>query len=113
MRDSVTQPREYAMSKTRSETDSMGAIDVPADKYWGAQTERSLHHFHIGGDHMPIEVIPCIGYIKKSSSDCKWELNELSAEKVKLIVAAADEVCSGALDRIFHYMCADRKWYPV
>lgn len=101
MRDSVTQPREYAMSKTRTETDSMGAIDVPADKYWGAQTERSLHHFHIGGDHMPIEVIHALGILKKAAAIANGELDELSDEKVKLIVAAADEVCSGELDAHF------------
>ncbi len=89
------------MSKTRTETDSMGAIDVPADKYWGAQTERSLHHFHIGGDHMPIEVVHALGILKKAAAIANGKLGQLPEEKVKLIVAAADEVCQGMLDAHF------------
>lgn len=89
------------MSNTRTETDSMGPIEVPANKYWGAQTERSLHHFHIGGDHMPIEVIHALALLKKAAALANGELGELPEEKVKLIVAAADEVCSGALDAHF------------
>ena len=53
-------------SGKRREFDSMGKIDVPADRYWGAQTERSLHHFAIGGDHMPAEVCRALGVLKKS-----------------------------------------------
>jgi fumarate hydratase class II len=55
-------------TKVRSETDSMGAIDVPTDKYWGAQTERSLHHFHIGHARVPLELIHAFGILKKATA---------------------------------------------
>lgn len=86
---------------TRSETDSMGAIDVPADKYWGAQTERSLHHFHIGKDRMPLELIHAFGILKKAAALTNQSLGKLSAEKAALVVTAADEVSSGQLDAHF------------
>ncbi|MDP3704996.1 MAG: class II fumarate hydratase [Legionellaceae bacterium] len=89
------------MTKIRSETDSMGAIDVPADKYWGAQTERSLHHFNIGHDIMPIEVIHALGLLKKAAAITNHDLGKLSEDKLNLIVKAADEVSSGALDAHF------------
>ena len=54
--------------KTRIETDSMGEIEVPADKYWGAQTQRSLHHFNIGDDRMPREMIRALGILKKAAA---------------------------------------------
>jgi len=89
------------MNKTRIETDSMGEINVPADKYWGAQTERSLHHFHIGGDRMPIEVIYALGLLKKAAAITNGQLGQLSQDKVALIVQASDEVCEGLLDAHF------------
>lgn len=89
------------MNKTRIETDSMGEIEVPADKYWGAQTERSLHHFHIGGDRMPLEVVHALGLLKKAAAITNGELGQLSSEKVALITKAADEVCEGLLDDHF------------
>lgn len=89
------------MNKTRIETDSMGEIEVPADKYWGAQTERSLHHFHIGGDRMPLEVVHALGLLKKAAAITNGELGQLSSEKVALITQAADEVCDGLLDDHF------------
>ena len=85
----------------RSETDSMGAIDVPADKYWGAQTERSLHHFHIGQDRMPLELVHAFGILKKAAALTNQALGKLSAEKTALIVRAADEVLAGKLDAHF------------
>ncbi len=88
-------------TKMRSETDSMGAIDVQADKYWGAQTERSLHHFHIGQDRMPAELIHALGLLKKATALTNQSLGKLSAEKAGLIVRAADEVATGQLDDHF------------
>lgn len=85
----------------RSETDSMGAIDVPADKYWGAQTERSLHHFHIGQDRMPLELVHALGILKKAAALTNQALGKLSADKAGWIMRAADEVCSGKLDEHF------------
>lgn len=86
---------------TRTETDSMGAIDVAADKYWGAQTERSLLHFNIGDDKMPRAMIRALGILKKSAAIVNQELGKLPAEKAKLIEQAADEVIEGKLDEHF------------
>lgn len=87
--------------KFRIETDSMGEVKVPADCYWGAQTQRSLHHFNIGSDIMPIEVVHAMGMVKKAAALTNEALGELSSEKAKLIVKAADEVISGKLDQHF------------
>jgi fumarate hydratase, class II len=87
--------------KTRVESDSMGAIDVPAEFYWGAQTERSLHHFAIGHDTMPKELIRAFGVLKKAAAITNAELGLLSQDKMKLIAAAADEVIEGKLHRHF------------
>ena len=87
--------------ETRTETDSMGAVEVPADRYWGAQTQRSLHHFSIGEDRMPVEVIRAFGILKKACALVNLELGKLPKEKAGLIVAAADEVVEGKLDDHF------------
>lgn len=87
--------------ETRTETDSMGAIDVPADKYWGAQTQRSLHHFNIGFDVMPREMIRAFGILKKACALVNQDLGKLPADKAKLIVQACDEVIEGKLDAHF------------
>src|SRR5215468_909310 len=87
--------------KTRTETDSMGPIEVPADRYYGAQTARSLIHFDIGRDVMPPELIRAFGVLKKACALVNQDLGKLPAEKAKLIVAAADEVISGKLNDQF------------
>jgi fumarate hydratase, class II len=87
--------------ETRNETDSMGPIEVPADRYWGAQTQRSLHHFSIGDDRMPVEVVRAFGILKKAAALANLELGRLPKEKADLIVAAADEVIEGKLDDHF------------
>ncbi|HJT65240.1 MAG TPA: class II fumarate hydratase [Pyrinomonadaceae bacterium] len=92
-------PEQY--SKTRTETDSMGAIEVPADRYWGAQTERSLHHFNIGDDRMPREMIRALGILKKAAAQVNEELGKLPPDKAKLIIQACDEVIEGKLDSHF------------
>jgi fumarate hydratase class II len=90
-------------TKTRIETDSMGEIEVAADKYWGAQTERSLHHFNIGFDTMPREMIRALGILKKAAALVNHELkpDRMTKEKLDLIVQAADEVIEGKLDEHF------------
>src|SRR5215813_4711121 len=88
-------------AKTRIETDTMGAIEVPADRYWGAQTQRSLHHFNIGDDRMPREMIRALGLLKKAAALVNEDLGKLSADKTKLIVQAADEVIAGKLNDQF------------
>jgi fumarate hydratase class II len=87
--------------KTRTETDSMGPIEVAADRYWGAQTERSLHHFNIGDDRMPREMIRALGILKKAAALVNEELGKLPQDKAKLIVHAAQEVIEGKLDAHF------------
>jgi fumarate hydratase, class II len=89
------------MTKIRIETDSMGTQEVPGDKYWGAQTERSLHHFNIGHDIMPKEIIHALGILKKAAAVTNNALGKLSKEKMDLITKVADEVSSGALDDHF------------
>ena len=86
---------------TRHETDSMGGIDVPADRYWGAQTQRSLVHFSIGDDHMPKTVYHAYGYVKKAAAMVNAAAGRLPDWKKTAIVAAADEAISGALDDHF------------
>ena len=89
------------MATTRIETDSMGEIAVAADKYWGAQTERSLHHFNIGSDIMPREVTHAFGILKKAAALTNLELGKLPEDKTALIIKAADEVSAGKLDAHF------------
>jgi len=89
------------VKQTRTETDSMGAIEVPADRYWGAQTQRSLHHFNIGDDKMPREMIRALGILKKAAALVNEDLGKLSADKSKLIAQASDEVIAGKLDEHF------------
>ncbi|MFD0892001.1 class II fumarate hydratase [Luteolibacter ambystomatis] len=86
---------------TRTETDSMGAIEVPADRYWGAQTQRSLKYFAIGRDVMPRPMIRALGVLKKACALVNAELGKLPEEKRDLITAAADEVVEGKLDDHF------------
>jgi len=85
----------------RIETDSMGEIKVPVDKYYGAQTARSLMNFKIGGEKFPREIIRALGILKKAAALTNKELGTLSAEKAGLIVKAADEVIEGKLDEHF------------
>ncbi|MGI8641719.1 MAG: class II fumarate hydratase [Pyrinomonadaceae bacterium] len=89
--------------ETRTETDSMGAIEVEADKYWGAQTERSLHHFNIGFDVMPREMIRALGILKKAAAIVNHQLksDKMTLDKTDLIVRAANEVIAGDLDAHF------------
>lgn len=88
-------------TKFRMETDSMGAIEVASDVYWGAQTQRSLHHFNIGFDIMPREVIRALGILKKAAAIVNFDLGKLPKDKLDLIVQAADEVIEGKLDAHF------------
>ncbi len=94
---------EERSGETRMESDSMGQVEVPADRYWGAQTQRSLHHFSIGGptERMPVEVVRAFGILKKACALVNLELGKLPKEKATLIVQAADEVILGKLDEHF------------
>ncbi|HEY0099422.1 MAG TPA: class II fumarate hydratase [Pyrinomonadaceae bacterium] len=98
--DSGAAQQEQATG-TRTERDSMGDIEVPADRYYGAQTQRSLIHFNIGFDTMPREMIRALGLLKKAAAFVNEELGKLPADKARLISAACDEVIAGTLDEHF------------
>lgn len=85
----------------RIETDTMGEVKVPADKYWGAQTQRSKENFKIGGERFPREIIRALGILKKAAALANNELGMLPDDKKDLIVQAADEVIEGKLDEHF------------
>src|SRR5712675_1860149 len=85
----------------RREFDSLGEVEVPADRYWGAQTQRSLQHFNIGTDRMPKEVYHAYGYVKKAAVVVNTTANRLPAWKGQLIERVCDEVISGQLDEQF------------
>ncbi len=82
---------------TRTEYDAIGSIEVPADRYWGAQTQRSLKYFNIGNDLMPSEVIEAFGIIKKAAALTNMELGKLPRDKGELIIRVCDEIISGQL----------------
>ncbi len=85
----------------RIEHDSMGEVKVPADKYWGAQTQRSYQNFRIGTEKMPKEIITAFAYLKKAAAIANYRLGKLSEEKLDAINAAADEILAGKLDDNF------------
>jgi fumarate hydratase, class II len=89
------------MTDVRKEVDSLGEVDVPADKLWGAQTERSLKHFNIGTDLMPREMIEAYAILKKASADANFEGQLLDAATHKLIVQAANEILAGRHQDMF------------
>ncbi len=89
------------MSKTRIETDTFGPIEVPADRYWGAQTQRSLQNFRIGGERMPVPVIRALGVVKRAAAFANVGLGELDPKLGEAIAAAAQEVIDGKLDKHF------------
>lgn len=98
---SATDPAATDRSRMRTETDSMGPIDVPADRYWGAQTQRSLQYFAIGDDVMPREMIRAIGILKQAAATVNQQLGQLSVEQSSLIRQATQEVIEGKLDDHF------------
>ncbi len=87
--------------QTRLETDSMGSIPVAVDRLWGAQTERSLHHFAIGDDKMPSILIQAFGYLKKAAACANRDLGKLPRDIAEFIITAADEVIAGDLNDHF------------
>jgi fumarate hydratase class II len=85
----------------RIEKDTMGEVEVPADKYWGAQTQRSKDNFKIGEGKMPLDIIKAFGYLKKAAAATNLELGVLPEEKARLIMQACDEIIDGELDDQF------------
>src|SRR5688572_22193627 len=86
---------EYRMSQARIEKDTFGPIEVPAERLWGAQTQRSLEHFRISGERMPIEVVRALAIVKRAAATVNETLAGLPAESSRAIVQAADEVLDG------------------
>jgi fumarate hydratase class II len=97
----MSETTDTASIQSRTESDSMGKIDVPADRYYGAQTARSLIHFAIGKDTMPPELIRAFGILKKAAALVNQDLGKLPADKTALITQAADEVIAGKLHEHF------------
>jgi fumarate hydratase class II len=89
------------MEKTRTETDSFGPIEVAADRYWGAQTERSRHNFRIGEERMPRPIILALAIVKRAAAETNLALGSLDARRAKAIVQAAQEIVDGKLDDHF------------
>src|ERR1700743_1054205 len=94
---SVPVPTGTGQTGTRVESDSMGTIKVPAEHYWGAQTQRSLIHFSIGDDHMPKAVYHAYGYVKKAAALVNADAGRLDRELAGAIVVAAGGVIGGTL----------------
>ncbi len=88
------------MVGTRTENDSMGAIDVPNDRYWGAQTQRSLENFRIGTERMPVAIIHALGEIKRAAATVNLAQGDLDKTRAGAIQAAATEVARGSLTTI-------------
>src|SRR6202045_2621046 len=89
------EPRSDYMAETRKETDSLGVVEVPADKLWGAQTQRSLEHFSIGTDLIPREMITAYATLKKAAATANHTSKRLDDQRYKLIVQACDEILAG------------------
>ena len=85
----------------RKEKDSLGYVDVPADAYWAAQTQRSVQNFKIGGQKMPIEIIRAFAILKKAAAQANFGLNVLPKEKMQWISKVCDEILDGKLDDQF------------
>jgi fumarate hydratase class II len=92
---------ETPMTATRTETDSFGPLEVPADKYWGAQTQRSIRNFPIGWERQPVPIIRALGVVKKACAQANMELGDLDRELGEAITAAATEVIEGRFDDNF------------
>jgi len=93
--------RAKARAKTRVESDAFGPLAIPADKLWGAQTERSLHNFRIGSERMPIEIVRALGLIKRAATEVNRDLGSLDRKRAGAIIAAAQDIADGKLDGHF------------
>ncbi len=103
-RGAIAVPTEDMMAKARTETDTFGPIEVPADRYWGAQTQRSLENFRIGTERMPRPLIRALGVVKRASAEVNRDLGQLDGKRARAIVAAAQEVIDGKLDEHFPFV---------
>jgi fumarate hydratase class II len=98
---------------TRIEKDTLGEVHVPADKFWGAQTERSRNNFKIGPmGSMPMEIVRAFAHLKRAAAWTNRELGVLEASKTDLIAAACEEILQGKLDDQFPWWCGKRAQGP-
>ena len=88
-------------ARTRIESDAFGPLEIPADKLWGAQTERSLHNFRIGTERMPIEIVRALGVIKRAAAEVNRTLGSLDRRRAAAIAAVAQDIADGKLDGHF------------
>src|SRR5262247_68342 len=100
-RQPILTGRETAMSGMRQETDSLGTVEVPADKLWGAQSQRSLERFSIGKDLIPREMITAYATLKKAAATANHASKRLSDDRYKLIVQSCDEILAGQHHELF------------
>ena len=87
--------RKQTKARTRTESDTFGPIEVPADRYWGAQTQRSIENFRIGTERIPLPLIRALGIVKRASAEVNYSLKLLEARRRDAIVKAAQEVIDG------------------
>ena len=88
-------------AKTRTESDAFGPLDIPVDRLWGAQTQRSLHNFRIGSEHMPIEIVRALGLIKRAAAEVNRDLGSLDRRRAAAIIKATQDIADGKLDAHF------------
>jgi len=93
--------RNKTRNKTRTESDAFGPLEIPADRLWGAQTERSLHNFRIGSERMPIEIVRALGLIKRAAAEVNRALGSLDRRRAAAIIKAAQTIAGGKLDDHF------------
>ena len=93
--------RPKTRQKTRIESDAFGPLQIPADKLWGAQTERSLHNFRIGSERMPTEIVRALGLIKRAAAEVNRDLGSLDARRARAIAKVAQDIADGRLDDHF------------
>src|SRR6516164_6758576 len=86
---------------TRIESDAFGPLEIPADRLWGAQTERSLHNFRIGSERMPIKIVHALGVIKRAAAEVNRQLGSLDRKRASAIAAVAQDIADGKLDEHF------------
>src|SRR5262245_46110544 len=97
----ISRRRLCSMTVTRTEKDTFGAIEVPADCYWGAQAQRSLGNFKIGWEKQPASIVRALGIVKRAAAEANMELGRLNPELGETIVKASQEVIDGKLDDHF------------
>src|SRR5690242_8270745 len=97
----VKNTRDRSPARKRTESDSFGPIEIPAERLWGAQTERSLHNFRIGTERMPIEIVRALALIKRAAAEVNRDLGSLDRRRAEAIAQVAQDIVDGKLDDEF------------